>query len=55
MSNFTSTLEEEILAVIQTVKWLERHESEFCIPPYYKQYLANLIHRFTEKKEQSND
>ncbi len=55
MSNFTSTLEEEILAVIQAAKWLEKHEAEFCIPPYYKQYLRNLTKRLTDSKGESND
>lgn len=44
MSN-NSSLEEEILAGVEIVKWLNKFEGEFNIPAHYKLYLTNLLSR----------
>lgn len=38
-------LEEEILASVEIVGWLNKFEGEFNIPAHYKMYLTNLLSR----------
>ena len=45
MTAFTSSLEEEIVAVLETVKWLEKNEAKHKIPRHYRLYLTNLANR----------
>jgi hypothetical protein len=47
-NNFNSSLKEEILALIETVEWLNKFEGEFNIPAHYKKYLANLAKRLED-------
>lgn len=48
---FNSSLEEEILAMVEVANWLNKHEDEFFIPNHYKKYMSNLIKRLTQKEE----
>jgi hypothetical protein len=42
---FTSNLEEEILAGVEIVGWLNKFGGEFNIPAHYSKYLTNLLSR----------
>lgn len=43
-----STLDEELLALEQVIRWLKEHSLEFLIPDHYVKYLANNIQRQRE-------
>ena len=39
------TLEEEFLAIEETIKWLEANAAKFKIPEHYAKYLASNLER----------
>jgi hypothetical protein len=39
------TLEEEFLAIEETIKWLKANAAKFKIPEHYSKYLASNLER----------